>query len=276
MQVTLTHKLTVLATTLAVAFGMAFTTYAAFDDLEIEVKVYEDMVEVEVEYDDEDEDYTYEDMDLDEAYDELVKDLKDDFDLEITTDDIEDIAEVEHEDDEAEAEEDAADAIRDAEDAIADAADRIEDAEEAEVDEDDLKAASTTLAKAQEKLDAAEDEYEDEDYAAAEDLADAAKKLAEGIFEVEDNDDDEDDDRDFCERTKQAAGWGVAKKCVDDEDYELNDKMVKKVERFEDRNMEKYREYGKSTDKTELQNQLRELLLVLVQLLTKQMELQDN
>lgn len=193
MQVTLTHKLTVLATTLAVAFGMAFTTYAAFDDLEIEVKVYEDKVEVEVEYDDEDKSYSYEDKDLDEAYDELVKDLKDDFDLEITTDDIEDIAEVEHEDDEA-----------------------------------------------------------------------------------EENDDDEDDDRDFCERTKQAAGWGVAKKCVDDEDYELNDKMVKKVERFEDRNMEKYREYGKSTDKTELQNQLRELLLVLVQLLQKQMELQDN
>ncbi len=269
MQVTLTHKLTVLATTLAVAFGMAFTTYAAFDDLEIEVKVYEDKVEVEVEYDDEDKSYTYEDMDLDEAYDELVKDLDEDFDLEITTDEIEDIAEVEHE-------EDAADAIKDAQDAIAAAADRIEDAEKAEVDEDDLDAASTTLAKAQEKLDDAEDEYKDEDYAAAEDLADAAKKLAEGIFEVEDNDDDEDDDRDFCERTKQAAGWGVAKKCVDDEDYELNDKMVKKVERFEDRNMEKYREYGKSTDKTELQNQLRELLLVLVQLLQKQMELQDN
>ncbi|MEN9922057.1 MAG: hypothetical protein RL097_333, partial [Candidatus Parcubacteria bacterium] len=136
------------------------------------------------------------------------------------------------------------------------------------------------LAKAQEKLDAAEDEYEDDDYAAAEDLADDAKELAEGIFEAEDNDDDEDDDedddRDFCERTKQAAGWGVAKKCVDDEDYELNDKMVKKVERFQDRDMEKYREYGKSTDKTELQNQLRELLLVLVQLLQKQMELQDN
>jgi len=98
-----------------------------------------------------------------------------------------------------------------------------------------------------------------------------------GDLPVDDSEDeDEDDDADFCDKTSKAAGWGVAKKCVDDENYSLNDKMVKKVERFEDKNMEKYKEFGKTTDQAELQSQLRELLLLLIQLLQKQMLLQGS
>ncbi len=274
MQLTVTNKLVILAASLAVAFGMAFTAYASYDDLEIEIEVYADRVEVEVEYGDESEDYTYNDADLEEALDGLVVDLEEDFDIDLTASQIEDLAEIDNKEDE-DAEEDASDAIKDAEEEIADAAERIEDAEAAEEDEDDLEAASTTLAEAKALLADAEEEFDAENYEEAEELADEAKDLAESIFE--DYDDDEDgDDSEFCDQTSQAAGWGVAKKCVDDEDYVINDKMAQKVERFQDKNMEKYRDYGKSTDQTELQNQLRELLLVLIQLLTQQMALQQG
>jgi hypothetical protein len=83
------------------------------------------------------------------------------------------------------------------------------------------------------------------------------------------------DKANFCERTSKAAGWGVAKQCVESEDYVLNDKMVEKVERFQDRSMDKFKDFGQTTDRAELQNQLQQLLLVLIELLEKQVALQQ-
>ncbi|MCA9367384.1 hypothetical protein KC887_03945 [Candidatus Kaiserbacteria bacterium] len=87
--------------------------------------------------------------------------------------------------------------------------------------------------------------------------------------EMDDNNDDSKDRSEFCKRTtEKAAGFGVAKKCVNEEGYQVNDKLANKVNRFAD--------YGKSTDKAVLQGQLRELLLVLIQLLQQQMALQNT
>lgn len=90
----------------------------------------------------------------------------------------------------------------------------------------------------------------------------------------DDDEDDEDDDSDgkdkseFCEKTKKAAGFGVAKKCADKEGYQLNDKLANKVDRFA--------EFGKTNDKAELQNQLRTLLVLLVELLSNQRPMMND
>lgn len=272
MQLTITNKLAIFAATIAVAFGMSLTAFAA-SNLEIEIDIYDNGSIAKVSYEEDGDDvtktYTLEETDEDDIYAELA-DL-----LDMDVDDIEEASEVSEEDGDVPADsEEAEEAIADAEDAIEDAADWISKLD----DEETEKEASTTLAEAEDLLAEAKDAFDDEDYQKAQDLAEEAEELAEGIHMSGEEDDDEDEDRkdDFCKRTAKAAGWGVAKKCSDDDDYELNEKVVKKVERFQDRNMEKYREYGKSGDKVVLQNQLQELLLLLISLLQKQMALQTT
>lgn len=278
MQLTYTNKFVVFAATLVFAFGAAITAFA-YDALDIEIDIYDDYSKVEVSYEDDGDGvvkkYTFSATDLDEIYALVAAKLS------ISEEDVEDaVSDVDdHNGDGDKAMEDAEDAMEDAETAIAKAEAYI-----ATLDEDE---ASTTIAELEEDLaDAkaaltdAENAFEDSEYGQAEQYADDAEDIAKKIYEDEEDEHDEDEEEDddskdrskFCENTKKAAGWGVAKKCVDEDGYEINDKLASKV----DKAATKYSDYGKSTDQTELQNQLRELLTLLIQLLQQQRAMQSD
>lgn len=276
MQQTITNKLAVLVAAVALAFGAAYTAFA-YEALEIEIDVLADTTEVEVQYEEDGEDvtdeYEYNTTDLDEVYTLLAVALG------LTAEEVEDaVVDIDTEEEMEDADE-AAEAIADAEEAIADleayiaTLDEDDDADEIEDLEADLAAAQSLLEDAEEALAA-------EDYDAAEGYADDAEDIVDAVLgdddENEEEGDDDDDRSDFCDRTSQAAGWGVAKKCVEDDDYVINDKMAAKVIRFQDRSMEKYQDYGVSQDREVLQNQLRELMLLLIQLLQQQMAAQES
>ena len=298
MQLSIINKLAIIAATLAVAFGAAFTAFA-YEELEIEIDVRDNSTRVEVEYQgaegEVNEVYEYEETDLDQVYDLLAEDL------DISTDEVEDAVtsvtdedEEEDEDEEGEEsdEEEATEAIEDAEDAIAEAEEYVDSLFEGvvvstticdvvidpetgksstcpeykeEVIDESLTKLKEKLADAKALLEKAEVAFDDGNFERAEDKAEAAEDLAEEILDDEDEDEKDEEDNDFCDRASNAAGWGVAKKCVDDDDYEINDKMEDKVDRFAD--------FGKTNDRAELQNQLRELLVILIQLLQQQMAL---
>lgn len=274
MSKSITNKFAVTIAAVAMAFGMTLTAFA-YDALEIEVDILAETTEVEVQYEEGGdvvtEEYIYNTTDLEEVYVLLAAEL------ELTEQDVEDAVVDIDEYDEVVAEEAAADAIADAEDAIADLETYIDGLDEESTStieefEAELLVATGLLADAKEAFDA-------EDYQEAEALAADAEAVAEDVLdtegkededeEEEDEGDDEDDDKStFCERTKQAAGWGVAKKCVNDDNYVVNDKLAKKVTRFED--------FGKSTDRIELQSQLQQLLLLLIELLQQQAALKAS
>lgn len=290
MTKSINNKLAVLCVALAVTFGAVFTAYA-YENLEIDVEVLENSTVIEVEYDDEngdevEKDYVYEgETDLDVVYDLLATELGiDRADVDAAIDDVDEYEEV---------------TLEEAEDAIADAEEEIEKAAvviaDAEADGKETDLSAETLLKARASLESAIVAKDAGDYAVAEEDADEAEDFAklarmkyidktqadiddEDSEELNDDDDGDEEEGDdewdddktskFCDNTSQAAGWGVAKKCVDSDDYEVNEKLAKKVERFED--------FGKSTDKVVLQGQLQELLLILIQLLQQQMALQSN
>lgn len=161
-------------------------------------------------------------------------------------------------------------------DAIAAAEDYLDDLGNDAKDSDEEK-----LADAKDLLADAEDAFDDEEYADAEELAEEAEDLALEIYDSGESDDDEDEDADEDSND-------------DDEDGDLDDDSDKGHGNDEDgcdednsgkgkgcdddseddnvstTTQSKYKDYGKSTDMAELQTQLRELLMVLIQLLQKQ------
>jgi hypothetical protein len=267
---TLTNKFIVLATALAFSLGAALTAFA-YDDLEIEVEVYSDRIEVEVEYDvdgeEMEEEYEYDTTDLDEAYGLLAVELG------LNQQEVEDaVVKVEEEEEEEEEEENEESDMEEAADEIADAEEAILEAEvciaEMEEGSDEMSEAEDKLANAEALLADAETAFGEADYETAEEKAELAEDLAKEICGEEAVDEEDEDNGDFCDKTKKAAGWGVAKKCVDDDDYKINDKMADKIERFAD--------FGKSNDRAVLQSQLQQLLLILIDLLQQQMSLQSG
>ena len=274
MQSTINLKMASLVAGFAFFFGFALQALA-YTDLEVEIDIYDDGAEVEVSYvnsDDEDVDLEYESdlTDLDDIIAEIVEKLDDD---EIDADAIEDVAEVENEDGSLDADkEDAQESLDDAEDAIDAAQEYLDGLDE---DSDEVSEGNEKLDDARDLLAEAQTAFDEDDYETAEEKADDAEDLAEMVFKSDDDDDeDEDDDKDrskFCERTKKAAGWGVAKKCHDQDGWEINDKLGDKIERFSE-----MKNFGKTTDRVELQSQLRQLLELLIELLQAQMALKSS
>lgn len=91
----------------------------------------------------------------------------------------------------------------------------------------------------------------------------------------DDADDSDDDDADgdngnVCTKSR-GIGFGVMTKCADE-----NVKELKKDKEFRFEYKEAWKSYGKTTDRTELQNQLRELLLMVIQLLQQQLAAQQG
>lgn len=285
MQRAINIKLVALFAVVAMAFAAAVPAYA-YDELEIEVEIKSNKTLVEVEYEEDgvetETEYEYETTDLQEVYSLLATEL------DISEDEVEAATSIEDEDededeDENEDEDDMA-TQEEAEDAIADAASEIEKAQtvitEAELDGKEIDLSSTTLAEARELLVQAEEAYELEEYNEAESLADESEDLAKlarmkyidkteaDIAEDEDEDEDDDDKSDNpwtkekCE-THPGIGNGVKEKC--DDDYKKSD-----------RNDDKYKDYGKSNDREELQAQLQELMQLLIQLLNLQLANQGS
>ena len=266
MQQAIYTKLVAFFAMMALAFALAIPALA-YSELEIDIEVGDVSTMVEVEYEESGEkmekEFEFETTDLDEVYQAIADELG------ISVDAVE--AALENEDGEEDEEmsdmEEAAEAIADAEAAIADAAEYLE---EMGSSSDDYVTKSGYLDTAKGYLAEAETAFENEDYDAASDWAEKAEDKVEDHILPEDEDEDEDgeekDRSDYCDKTKQAAGFGVAKKCVGEDGYVVNDKLADKVERFAD--------FGKSTDKAVLQGQLRELLIVLIQLLQAQMALE--
>lgn len=269
MELTITNKLTLFFVTLAMSFGVAFTALA-YNSLEIEVDILSDTTEVEVSYQEDGaevtEEYTYNTTDIAEVYTLLAAEL------ELSEQEVEDsVTDVSDETEEADEAEEALSEVEDIEEDLAEASDAIA-AAQAYIDSLDEESASTTideleakLATAQGYLDEAQIAFDAEEYEEAEDLAKQAEDLAKEIFEDEDEEESDGDktgNTNFCDKTKKVAGWGVAKKCVDNENFVINDKLANKIERFA--------EFGKSNDKAVLQNQLLTLLQTLIQLLEQQ------
>jgi len=209
MQQTITNKLAILGTAIAVAFGLTFTSLA-YEGLTIDIVVGDDSTEVTVKYNDVEKTYVYESIVASEVYEDLVEDLNEEDEFSF----------------------------------------------EPPITKEDVQNASGTVASDDEEAGEDETVVDGKKENKGKNIAkDAKAKVAEKA--------------NFCERTSKAAGWGVAKKCVDNENFIINDKLADKVERFAERE-DRFKDFGKTTDRAELQNQLRQLLLVLIELLQQQ------
>lgn len=282
MQQALTNKVAIITAAIALLFSTAFTALA-YEDLTVDITIHADNTAVVATYTEDGEtvkeNFNYDDTDIENIYVYLSDDL------EIDQSEVKAAAEVTDLTDE----EAAAAAIDDAQSAIDDAETYIASLD-ASTSQDTIDELEGKVADAQALLDEAQTAFAEDDFDTTEEKASEAQDLADEVNTLADDENDEgdaeDEDKseeaddgdssDFCDRTSKAAGWGVAKKCVDDEGYKLNDKMAKKVERSQDRWESKYANYGQTTDRAELQNQLHELLLLLIQLLQQQMALETS
>lgn len=264
MQNIISTKFVALFALVALAFAAAIPAYA-YDELEIELEVEGDKTQVEVEYvengEEVEKEYEYSSTNEDEVITLLAAELG------ISEDDIK--AAMEDESDDVvvdETMEDATEAIEEARELVTEAEAYIATIE----DEDDAAALEIELETAEGYLTEAEAALAADDFDKAEEKAEMAIDLIKDIILPEYEDENEDkEDKDyskFCDKTKKAAGWGVAKKCADVEGYEINDKLADKVDRFKD--------FGKSQDREVLQGQLRDLLILLIELLQMQRDVQ--
>jgi len=267
MQKAINTKLVALFALMAMAFAVAVPAYA-FEELEIEIEIKESKSLVEVEYeedgDDVEKEYEFETIDIEEVYALLATELG------ISKEEVKLVAEVENDDEEEDDSDasDATEAIDEATTLIAEAVDYIDTLE----DDDKVETLTEYLATAEGYLADAQTAFEDEDYEEAEDKASmASDKVEDHILPDSDEDEDEDEDKDDkketwtkekCE-TNPGVGVGVKEKC--DDDY----KKTKP-------NQDKFKEYGKSTDRAELQAQMQELMQLLIQLLTMQLANQTS
>jgi hypothetical protein len=171
-------------------------------------------------------------------------------------DKIEAAVKVENDEDEDEEEDraDAEEAIEYAAEAVAEAQAAV--ADKVSTDEDGLEVAEEYLAKA-------ETAFADKEYNAAYEWAEKAEDKAEIIVYGPDEDDGTNKrwTTDKCD-SNPGIGNGVNEKC--DDDY-------RKLEPSHD----KYKDYGKSDDRAELESQLQELMQLLIQLLTLQLAQQS-
>lgn len=173
---------------------------------------------------------------------------------------------------------------QDAEDAIADAESEIaalEDAIDAtSTNANGFKDAEEALADARAKLTEAKKALADKKYAEAEALATKAEKFAQAgqsiLDDDERNDNDENDDdkddkdnkRHLCHngRTIEVDQAAVAAHLAHgDQEGECGD------DEASERDHDRFKDFGRSTDRAELQKQIRELLQLLIELLTQQM-----
>ena len=259
MQKAINTKFVALFALVAMAFAAAVPAYA-YDELEIEIEIKDGKTIVEVEYEQDGEDvereYEYNTTSIQEVYTLLAAEL------ELSEEEIEDAAEVEeYEEDESDMEE-AQEEIDEAITLIAEAADYIDTLK----DEDKVEMLTGYLVTAEEYLADAQAAFDAEDYEEAENKAEMASDKIEDHILPDDQDEDKDTNKqwtkDKCE-TNPGIGIGVNEKC--DDDYN-------KVERSDD----KYKDYGTSTDRAELQAQIQELMQLLIQLLTLQLANQST
>jgi hypothetical protein len=267
----ISNKFGLFAILLAVLFSITSVAFA-YDNLSIVLEVKKDNTVVYVDFADEDDDevsdeYGYDTTNLRTVYKAILADLQEDHQIDgLTADEIKKIAKVVTDKTAQRTITDTTAKLKRATTYVASLKEDVSDLEE------DLEEANSILEDAKEA-------YADEEYVEATQKAEEVMSILTIILGEDKKTEvkkEKKDDTNFCENTDQAAGLGVAKKCVGEENYSINEKLGEKVERFQDRAMSKYEKYGQSTDKDELQNQLRELLLVLIELLQKQKDAQTQ
>lgn len=253
----MTLQVAALLAGLALTFGVAAQALA-YEEIEIEYETSNGKTIVDVSYElagvEKDSKFTYFTTDLDEVWEELSDEL------DLSVEDIESILDGTYgveEGNRADAEE----AIEDAEFALEEAVYEIED-----VDDVDEKAElQGYYDTAEEYLEKAEEAFDFGKYADAEEWAEKAEEKVEDYIlksSSSDNDESEDEDNnkghgnddDKCDDDNP----GNSDKC-DDDKYEDNDKSSD------------FSNFGKSTDRVELQKQLQLLLTLLIQLLQGQL-----
>ena len=229
------------------AFATALTAFA-YEELEIEIETLELSTKVMISYEVEDETvkavYTYNTTDRDEVYEKVADKL------DLTVDEVKEMVDDDaSEEDEEKDSEDAAEAIEDAEAAIAKAEAFIATV----ADEAKLDSYESWLTLAKDLLVDANEAFDDEEYADAKADAEYAEKKAKYVYEDEDY---KDDDKD--------RGYGNnSDRC--DEDNPSNAKLCKDSPR--EKLSDRFKNFGTTTDRDELQAQLRELMTLLIELL---------
>lgn len=226
-----------IALMVAISLATALTAFA-YEDLEIEFDVTKSTTKVEVSYEIDDEEvevrYTYNTTDRKEVYRLLANEL----DLSVA-------AVMEADEDR----QDAAEEIDDAKEAIEKAEAYIARLDNNSKERDTYK---SWLATAKRLLADAETAFAKYDYVRAERLAEQAEDKAEYIYESTDDKEDSDrghgNNKDRCDKDNP----GKAKYCEDSQKEKLGDR---------------FKDYGKSNNRAELETQLRELMLILIQLL---------
>lgn len=265
------HKLTLCSIGLLAVMGIvsAAPQVLAYDALEIEVEEDDDEISFALTHvvagDEVEEEYEYDTANLDEAYDLLanatglsVTDIK----AAVVSEEVST--------DEEEIEATATEAIDDAEDEIAEASLYI--ATLAEDDDGTRSEYESWLVIAEGYLEKANAAFADEDFLTAEEWAEKAEDKAELITDRDDDDKDGygDKDRghgnnpDKCDKDNP----GKSPNCKSESSAKPEQAAKQK------QGDNKFKDYGKTTDRAELQRQLQELLVLLIALLQQQMEME--
>ncbi|MFW6210296.1 MAG: hypothetical protein ACOC4E_02270 [Patescibacteria group bacterium] len=264
------HKLTLCSIGLLAIMGIVSATpqVLAYDALEIEVEEDDDEITFALTHvvagDEVEEEYEYDTANLDEAYDLLanatglsVTDIK----AAVVSEEVST--------DEEELEAEATAAIDDAKEEIAEASAYIAALAE---DDDNRSEYESWLVIAEGYLEKANAAFTDEDFLTAEEWAEKAEDKAELISDRDDDDKDgygdkdrgHGNDPDKCDKDNP----GKSPNCKSESS--AKPEQAAKQKQGED----KFKDYGQTTDRAELQRQLQELLVLLIALLQQQMEME--